>query len=160
MTQISQNPCLSLSRIRPGFQIGYSMKVLVMVTFRSWLFRFGEKHTMKNYHFKEGKLTQNLLSFQRVQDRFDCSNFNFKASKLILNHCKKWTSFDNVVQWIVPEYILTCNTVDFFFSSSPHWHHIIGWVRKSGPMAHVLNKKKKVKSDRFTNHSVAQVSKL
>ena len=25
---------------------------------------------MKNYHFEEGKLTQNLLLFQRVQDRF------------------------------------------------------------------------------------------
>ena len=63
------------SRIRPGFQVGYPMKVLVIVTFRFQLFRFGEKHTMKNYHFEEGKLTQNQISFQRVQDRIDCSNF-------------------------------------------------------------------------------------
>ena len=44
---------------------------------------------MKNYHLEEGKLTQNLLLFQRVQDLIDRSNLNFKASKLILTHRKK-----------------------------------------------------------------------
>ena len=36
-----------------------------------------------------GKLIQTLLVFHRVQDPIYSSNFNFKASKLILNHGKK-----------------------------------------------------------------------
>ena len=44
---------------------------------------------MKNYRLEKGKLTQNLVLFQLVQDLIDRSNLNFKASKLILNHRKK-----------------------------------------------------------------------
>ena len=42
----------------------------------------------ENYRLEKGKLTQNLVLFQLVQDLIDCSNLNFKASKLILNHRK------------------------------------------------------------------------
>ena len=44
---------------------------------------------MKNHHFEEGKLAQNVLSFQRVQYRIDRANFNFKVSKLIVHQRKK-----------------------------------------------------------------------
>ena len=71
---------------------------------------------MKNYDLHQGKLTRNLVLFQRVQDLIDRSNFNFKALKLILNHRKKCISFDDFAGWIVPECLLTCNAVDFFFS--------------------------------------------
>ena len=64
------------------------MKVLVMVTFCFRLFRFGKKHIMKNYRLEKGKLIQNLVLFQIIQDLIDRSNLNFKAWKLILNHRK------------------------------------------------------------------------
>ena len=114
MTQICQTPCLSL--------IPYKTWV------PSWVLHEGNCHgdvsfpavglerntcTMKNFKLEEGKLTQNLVLFQRVQDLIDRSNFNFKASKLILSHRKKIISFDDVAGWSVPEYMLTCNAVDF-----------------------------------------------
>ena len=70
------------SRIRPGFQVGYPMEVLVMVMFRFRLLGWKKLSLWKI-------IAQNLLSFQRVQDIIDLSNFNFKASKLIVNHRKK-----------------------------------------------------------------------
>ena len=42
----------------------------------------------ENYRLAKGKLTQNLVLFQLVQDLIDRSNLTFKASKLILNHRK------------------------------------------------------------------------
>ena len=101
------------------------------------------------FHSKESNI---VLIVQTLILRY--RNWSYTNVK---NECHLTTFFSGLFP---PEYMLTCNAVDFFFSSSLHWRHIIGWVRKSGPMAHVLNKikKKKVKSDGFTNHSVAQVA--
>ena len=79
------------SRIRPSSKLKYYEKIL---------------------HVRKGKLIQNLLLFHRVQDHIYRSYFNFKASKLILNHGKKLLmSFDDIFLSIATEYMPTCNAV-------------------------------------------------
>ena len=50
---------------------------------------------------------------------------------------------DDVVRWMVPEYIPTCNAIYLFSSPLLQWRQFIGWVRKSDNGARVARNKEK-----------------
>ena len=77
----------------------------------------------------------------------------------MLSRRRLWMSIDDVVRWMAPEYIPTCNAIYLFSSPLLQWRQFIGWVRKTdnGARAARNKKKKKFDSDVFTNHSFAQL---
>ena len=61
----------------------------------------------------------------------------------MLSRKRLWMSIDDVVRWMAPEYIPTCNAIYLFSSPLLQWRQFIGWVSKSDNGARAARNKKK-----------------